>query len=91
MLGECYVFHVCLPPTIHGEYDMYSDFVCIAKTLDDARHMHPGSGSIIYEKEEYNGDAWVPFESLQELQVCCFGVAYKPEQIGVVSASFCAG
>lgn len=81
-----------------GGYDEYQSAVVCAKSVEDARNIHPGAGRWGNGRfnEQGNRELWA-----KELTVCvwvpppkvivrCIGKARKVGR-GVVCASFCAG
>ena len=84
----------------HGGYDSFSDFVCVAKSEEDARSTHPYNNPrnsewcAVAQKEWESGvdkDSWIAFSKRDKLKVVLLGKADKNLKRGVVCASFHAG
>ena len=67
------------------DYDSYDSAVVVAKSLKQARNMHPNGD------KDYNWDVSTWCASPEDVYVELLGVANKIQREGVVCASFNAG
>ena len=79
-------------------YDTYDSFVCVAKSEQEAREIHP-SDYVKHHKDgvwysgEYEHDFvdWVLYKDIDKVKVTSIGVAHSWQQKGIIIASFNAG
>jgi len=80
-------------------YDTYSDFVCAAEDIEEARRIHPSSWREVAWSDEHHG--WLEgsdplFDSswdlsIETVTVTEIGVASENVKVGIICSSFHAG